>query len=121
MFAPFDKSGLGRIASKDLFKTIETFETEQTNILLKDEDRSSLQLFCEQNPDMEVSVDDVLQLVTKLKTPQLNVTASPSPSSNIVSEQPTKNKVKYGTLRSVPLRSQRIHKSRENLYTVIMK
>ncbi|CAG8616355.1 19080_t:CDS:10 [Gigaspora rosea] len=116
MFAPFDKSGLGRIASKDLFKIIETFETEQNNILLKDEDRSSLQLFCEQNPDMEVSVDDVLQLVTKLKTPQLNVTASPSPSSNIVSEQPTKNKVKYGTLRSVPLRSQRIHKSRENLY-----
>ncbi|KAF0359083.1 annexin family protein [Gigaspora margarita] len=113
MFAPFDKSGLGRIASQDLFKIIETFESEQKTILLKDEDRSSLQLFCEQNPDMEVSVDDVLQLVTKLKTPQLNVTASPSPSSN-VSEPP--KKIKFGgSLRPNPHRS-RTHKNTESLY-----
>ncbi|CAG8511257.1 11972_t:CDS:10 [Gigaspora margarita] len=114
MFAPFDKSGLGRIASQDLFKIIETFESEQKTILLKDEDRSSLQLFCEQNPDMEVSVDDVLQLVTKLKTPQLNVTASPSPSSNNVSEPP--KKIKFGgSLRPNPHRS-RTHKNTESLY-----
>ncbi|CAG8545862.1 29702_t:CDS:10 [Racocetra persica] len=118
MFAPFDKSGLGRIASKDLFKIIEAFESEQKTILLKDEDRTTLQMFCEQNPDMEISVDDVLQLVTKLKTPPTNVTASSSYSSNVVSEQPTKSKIKYGSIRSAwPLNrpSPRTHKSREAL------
>ncbi|CAG8497867.1 4314_t:CDS:10 [Cetraspora pellucida] len=116
MFAPFDKSGLGRIASKDLFKIIEAFESEQKANLLKDEDRTTLQMFCEQNPDMEVSVDDVLQLVTKLKTPPTNVTASLSSSSNVVSEQPTKSKIKYGSIRSAWNRpSPRTYKSREAL------
>ncbi|CAG8594140.1 10614_t:CDS:10, partial [Dentiscutata heterogama] len=118
MFPPFDK---GRIASKDLFKIIEAFESEQKTILLKDEDRSSLQLFCEQNPDMEISVDDVLQLVTKLK-PQQTVTASSSSSTNVVSEQPTKSKIKYGSIRSAwPINrpSPRNHKSREGLSSEI--
>ncbi|CAG8449804.1 24967_t:CDS:10 [Dentiscutata erythropus] len=117
MFPPFDK---GRIASKDLFKIIEAFESEQKTILLKEEDRSSLQLFCEQNPDMEISVDDVLQLVTKLK-PQQTVTASSSSSTNVVSEQPTKSKIKYGSIRSAwPINrpSPRNHKSREGLSSV---
>ncbi|CAG8541232.1 4803_t:CDS:10, partial [Scutellospora calospora] len=108
MFAPFDKSGLGRIASKDLFKIIEAFESEQKTTLLKDEGRLTLQMFCEQNPDMEVSVEDVLQLVTRLQAPPL--------TSNAVSEQPTRNsKIKLGSIRSAWRPSPRTHKSREGL------
>ncbi|CAG8638005.1 10401_t:CDS:10, partial [Racocetra fulgida] len=115
---PSDEQKETERVSKDLFKIIEAFESEQKTILLKDEDRTTLQMFCEQNPDMEVSVDDVLQLVTKLKTPPTNVTASSSSSSNVVSEQPTKSKIKYGSIRSAwPLNrpSPRTHKSREAL------
>ncbi|CAG8488618.1 16339_t:CDS:10 [Acaulospora morrowiae] len=101
IFEPFDKTGLGRIVSKDLFKMIERFENEQKVILLKDDARPVFQMFCEQNPDMEVSIDDVLQLVTRLQTPGQLAPATPASSS--VSTDPTSSRrsmIKLGSLRS---------------------
>ncbi|CAG8500791.1 12211_t:CDS:10, partial [Acaulospora colombiana] len=81
IFEPFDKTGLGRIVSKDLFNMIERFENEQSVSLLKDDTRPIFQMFCEQNPDMEVSIEDVLQLIAKLQTPAQLAPAIPTNST----------------------------------------
>jgi hypothetical protein len=62
---------------------IEKFEKNQTSSLLKDDTRPMFKTFCEQNPDMEVSVDDVLQLITKLQpsAPSNNTTVGSTASS----------------------------------------
>ncbi|CAG8564695.1 7415_t:CDS:10 [Diversispora eburnea] len=87
--------------SKDLYKTIERYEKDNNVTLLKDETRPIFQKFCDQNPDMEVSVDDVMQLVKRLQAPSQS---SPTPpvGSNVASESTgtRRSMIKFGTVRS---------------------
>ncbi|CAB4431431.1 unnamed protein product [Rhizophagus irregularis] len=100
IFADFDKENRGRIVSRDLFSMIEKFERNQTSRLLKDDTRPMFQMFCEQNPDMEVSVDDVLQLITKLQpsAPSNNTTVGSTASSEPMT--PRRSVTKFGSVRS---------------------
>ncbi|GES93865.1 annexin family protein [Rhizophagus clarus] len=100
IFADFDKENRGRIVSRDLFSMIEKFERNQTSSLLKDDTRPMFQMFCEQNPDMEVSVDDVLQLITKLQpsAPSNNTTVGSTASSEPMT--PRRSVTKFGSVRS---------------------
>ena len=79
---------------------IEEFERNQTSSLLKDDTRPIFQMFCEQNPDMEVSVDDVLQLITRLQpsAPSNNTTVGSVASSEPMT--PRRSVTKFGSVRS---------------------
>jgi len=100
IFADFDKENRGRIVSRDLFSMIEKFERNQPSSLLKDDTRPIFQMFCEQNPDMEVSVDDVLQLITRLQpsAPSNNTTVGSTTSSEPMT--PRRSVTKFGSVRS---------------------
>lgn len=87
--------------SKDLYKTIERYEKENNVILLKEETRPIFQRFCDQNPDMEVSVDDVMQLVRRLQAPSQSV--PPPPVGSTAASESTgtrRSMIKFGTVRS---------------------
>jgi hypothetical protein len=96
IFSDFDKEGRGRIISRDLLSMIELFEKNQTTCLLKDDARKIFQMFCEQNPNMEVSVDDVLQLIAKLSAPSNCETASLS-NEQVTTRRPI---TKFGSVRT---------------------
>ncbi|CAG8488178.1 5972_t:CDS:10 [Funneliformis caledonium] len=93
IFVDFDKDNCGRIATRDLLSMIELFERNQSESLLNDENRPTFQNFCEQNPDMEVSVDDVIQLIDKLRP------SVPSNNNNKVTSGPI-TKTKFRSFRS---------------------
>nr|CAG8525515.1 5130_t:CDS:10 [Entrophospora candida] len=96
IFSDFDKEGRGRIISRDLLSMIELFEKNQTTCLLKDDARKIFQMFCEQNPNMEVSVDDVLQLIAKLSAPS-NCETAPLSNEQVTTRRPI---TKFGSVRT---------------------
>ena len=79
---------------------IEKFEGNQHSSLLKDDTRPIFQMFCEQNPDMEVSVDDVLQLITRLQpsAPSNSTTVGSTASSEPMTTR--RSVTKFGSVRS---------------------
>ncbi|KAG9293928.1 hypothetical protein G9A89_019266 [Geosiphon pyriformis] len=108
LFEQFDTGKSGRIASKYLFPMIERFEANQPNSLLKDETRPIFQNWCETNADIEISVDEVLQLVAQLQPslptnksllPSSTQTTSPEPSP-LAGRQRTTPITKFGSVRS---------------------
>jgi hypothetical protein len=80
LFEQFDTKKSGRIASKDLVSMIELFESNQHKRLLTEETRPTFRAFCLTNPDMEVSIDDIIELVDQLR---------PSAPSNLNDSAPS--------------------------------
>ncbi|CAG8498314.1 10151_t:CDS:10 [Paraglomus brasilianum] len=67
LFRQHDQDGSGRISCQDLFNTVTVWESKQPKRLLNDEASNMFQQFCTQNPEMEVSVEDVMRLIDGLR------------------------------------------------------
>lgn len=67
VFGQFDKENLDRIAVRDLSALIDRFEAEQDITLFGQDEKQAVDEFSAENPDLEVSADEILSLIARVQ------------------------------------------------------
>lgn len=117
----YDTTGKGFIFTRDLLTLIDRFEVNKDVVLLSDSQKKAILPYTMSNPDLEMTPDDILNLLKLVcASPQLSISAPTTGSSQVIVESRTRSSGSLKINKSTPWKRRssiynNLHKEQQEL------
>ncbi|EIE76109.1 hypothetical protein RO3G_00813 [Rhizopus delemar RA 99-880] len=117
----YDTTGKGFIFTRDLLTLIDRFEVNKDVVLLSDSQKKAILPYTMSNPDLEMTPDDILNLLKLVcASPQISISAPTTGSSQVIVESRTRSSGSLKINKSTPWKRRssiynNLHKEQQEL------